>query len=1231
MPNSTGLLIKIRGDGANFDRGHRSLGLSKASTQPILTLPPETGGPMGLTGGEGATWLKIGGSARRSDNPWDDAFALFERGEAFNAAGGPAVIAVEPDFEQLWDYTDRDGGLRGMAASASPSCKFDDQDKRGGKAGVEDVAAWNFGDAYSQFAAACAKVGSKQKKITIAHLDTGLDPKHATVPKHLVEQALWRNFVDDGHGPNDAVDHAPAGSPIANRGHGTGTLGLLAGNKLDGHSPGWGGFADYVGAAPLARIIPVRIANWVARFSVGTMVQGFDYARQQGAHVLTMSMGGVSSSALVDAVNLAYESGLVMVTAAGNNYAGVPLPPKSIVFPARYKRVLAACGVMADGRAYSGLHFRTMQGNYGPDEKMDTALGAYTPNVPWAEIDCGKVVDMDGAGTSAATPQIAAAAALWLAEHWDKVKTYSEPWMRVEAVRYALFAAAQKSTPMMDARETHRKIGQGVLRAEDALAIAPLAEAKLKKLKPARESWSWLDMLVGGGVSLAPLGTAAQQKQRMLALELTQMAQRVSAVDEAIPDPGADPGKIPPTARSRYLEAALEEGNPSKPLKAVLEAALGRKRVAAVAVEEPPRPTETVRRKPRVPPPPPRRLRVFALDPSIAKNISTVEIHEATLSVPWDDGPVADPLLPGPIGEYLEVIDVDPASNRVYAPVDLNDKTLLAQDGLAPSEGSPQFHQQMVYAVAMTTIGHFERALGRKALWAPRYGEYKGRGGVTRMKGYDVPRLRIYPHALRAENAYYSPDKKALLFGYFPAESDLEVDTPQGSMVFSCLSSDIIAHETSHALLDGLHRRFQEASNPDVPAFHEAFADIVALFQHFTMKELVRFEMAKTQKGIASSRNLLSGLAKQFGEGTGRQGPLRNYGESGMVGLDYNKSFEAHARGSILVYAVYEAFLKIVERRTNDLVRLATNGTRILPEGALHPVLVERLTEEVSKTADHVLTICIRALDYCPAVDITFGEYLRAIITADIDIYPVDSLNYRLAFMDAFRRWKLLPRNVRVFSDETLSWEAPADPSPDWLPGLLKDIDLSWDNRFDRSKIFDLHEANRWTFWRKLKAIFKSDPDVCRQFGLQADLPRYNENGTLKRKARAGETTFDVLGVRPTRRVDPDGSFRIELIAVVQQRLPLRLDGKIALEGVAEGENFSWFRGGATVIIDPREDNAEIRYAIIKNTGSHDRQDRQSKTAAAHFMSPLRALYFGATAAEPFALLHGDHGEGEDA
>ncbi len=125
-------------------------------------------------------------------------------------------------------------------------------------------------------------------------------------------------------------------------------------------------------------------------------------------------------------------------------------------------------------------------------------------------------------------------------------------------------------------------------------------------------------------------------------------------------------------------------------------------------------------------------------------------MKETTLAVPWEE-----PLQPGPIGEYLEVVDVDPASNKVYDPVDLNCEKLLAQDGWQPSEGNPQFHQQMVYAVGMTTIGHFEQALGRRALWAPRYATAEGR-----FDAHEVKQLRIYPHAMRTDNAYYSPSKK---------------------------------------------------------------------------------------------------------------------------------------------------------------------------------------------------------------------------------------------------------------------------------------------------------------------------------------------------------------------------------------------------------------------------------------------------------------------------------------
>jgi Zn-dependent metalloprotease len=81
--------------------------------------------------------------------------------------------------------------------------------------------------------------------------------------------------------------------------------------------------------------------------------------------------------------------------------------------------------------------------------------------------------------------------------------------------------------------------------------------------------------------------------------------------------------------------------------------------------------------------------------------------------------------------------------------------------------------------------------------------------------------------------------------------------------VFTCLSHDIIAHETTHALLDGVHPFFGEPSNMDVLALHEAFADIVALFQHFSHPQVLRHQIART-RGDLSSTNLLAELAQQF-------------------------------------------------------------------------------------------------------------------------------------------------------------------------------------------------------------------------------------------------------------------------------------------------------------------------------------------------------------------------------
>lgn len=431
-----------------------------------------------------------------------------------------------------------------------------------------------------------------------------------------------------------------------------------------------------------------------------------------------------------------------------------------------------------------------------------------------------------------------------------------------------------------------------------------------------------------------------------------------------------------------------------------------------------------------------RQLRGYAIDPTLSLIIDTVEINDTVYEIDWEQ------LKPGPNGEYVEVVDYDPAIGKYYKPVNLNDPFILASDGISPSESNPQFHQQMVYAVAMLTIRNFERSLGRKILWAPR--QLESALGDTEQY---VQRLRLYPHALREANAYYSPHKKSILFGYFAASPVDRAQLMPGSLVFTCLSHDIIVHEMTHAILDGLNRYYNRPTNPDVLAFHEAFADIVALFQHFTFPDLLKHQIART-RGNLDKQNLLGQLAQQFGAAIGQYGSLRDaLGKTDPETKewipavpdprDYLTEMEPHKRGSILVAAVFEAFLTIYKRRVADLLRIASGGTGILQEGELHPDLVNRLADEASKAAKHILTMCIRAIDYCPPVDITFGDFLRAVITADSDIVDKDSYYYRLAFIDAFRRRGIYPEGIKTLSEESLRY--PVEKSKTEIYDLFRE------------------------------------------------------------------------------------------------------------------------------------------------------------------------------------------------
>jgi Subtilase family len=1171
--------------------------------------PPKAPGVAAAT-----TWqILTPPSGFAGENAWDVCHSLLQQG--FGVAGVPAPEFAEPDLEQQWiTGSDAELGIAMSRSCDSVNSQREDFPR------IADNPYWFRDPAHSQFDDAIAALGGPQvaSKVRIAHFDTGYDPEHHALPKRL-RADIARNFVDGGD-PKDATDRTSG--LLANLGHGTGTLSILAGTGQPGQS--------LLGGAPFAEVVPVRVANRVVLFKNSAIAQAFDYVHSlntTGANrvdVITMSMGGLASQVWAEAVNAVYEQGVFIVTAAGNNFGNAPT--RNIVFPARFGRVVAACGVMADGRPYADLDIRLMAGNYGPEPKMKTAIAAPTPNVPWARWGCSDIIDFDGQGTSAATPQVAAAAALWLQRNRAAVDAYPKGWMRVEAIRSALFGSAKENA------QESKRLGRGELRAHEALAKAPAAASELQETDADNASFEFLRILTGRGLQASP-----QPQQQMLELEALQFSQS-AAVESVMP---ADPATASDAEVWQLAEALIAHPRASKSLRQALGVAVRRDQVSMpvtplVIGNAVQRLQLEHAKSPKVPQPAHRPLRVYAYDPSLGARLKTLAINEATLDVRWEKD-----LQPGPIGEYIEVIDVDPASQCCYAPVDLNHPHILTRSGLSPSEASPQFHQQMTYAVAMKTIEHFEDALGRVALWAPREKTVDG----ERHNEY-VQRLRIYPHALRAKNAYYSPERKALLLGYFTASGSTAGTSLPGGVVFTATSHDIVAHETTHALLDGLHRRFREATNPDVFAFHEAFADIVALFQHFTLPEALRHQIAET-RGDLEKQNLLGQLAVQFGEATGRYGALRDYigkvvkvkagrddesagnGESDDAKpndpakprekeiwvrqepkrTDYDSATEAHDRGAVLVAAVFDAFLQIYRRRTLDLLRLATAGTGILPAGAISTDLVGRLAREASKVAGQFLNICIRALDYCPPVDITFGEYLRALITADADLVPDDKYGYRTAFIEAFRNRGIYPWDVKHLSPGSLLWEPPPLPLQKAnVRAVLDRMSIDWDMNVKREAAYRSSEKNAKIFWHWLMDPKQVSEEEIATLGLlRIDEPRPDKIGALTGELRV----IEIHSVRPARRVGPDGNIRSDLIVEITQsfrpsdRPDLRL------------------RGGCTLLIDLA--TAEVRYMVRKKVQSPDRLELQLKQLKLAIDAPggLHSNYFASKpAAEPFAVMH---------
>ena len=553
-----------------------------------------------------------------------------------------------------------------------------------------------------------------------------------------------------------------------------------------------------------------------------------------------------------------------------------------------------------------------------------------------------------------------------------------------------------------------------------------------------------------------------------------------------------------------------------------------------------------------------RPLRIYTLDPSVSDRSGGI----ATVQVPYEA------LTPGPVGSVFDV-RIDKVPDPLAAAVlNLDDPNLLIAGGLTPSPSNGRFHLQMVYAVSSLTYAMFRRALGRDIGWAvPAAAD----GSL---------RLVLRPFGFRGRNAGYNRDTGDVSFGYFTATSDPAGFIVRNGLICTSLSHDIIAHEVTHALLDGLRSSFLHPTNVDVPAFHEAFADLVALLLHFTYPEVVE-QTIRESRGVITRGSLLSDLAREFGYARGRKGKgsaLRSGVDvDGIAAFDsdvaasrdnaplrYDPALEPHQLGTVLVSAVFEAFATIVKRKSQRYFQIAGLDPQALGHAPISDALVKAIAQEASDVAGQFLDICIRAIDYCPPSDMEMGEYLRAMITADGDMVRTDKYGFREALMRSFRRRQIFPDHVKFMTEESVRWNSIGERLR--IPGLAFS-----DLRFggEPGQPASAAELNRQG---NALGRFVTNPKYADTFQLVAP------SGTLPKGVTQASPAV-VESVRVTRRAAPDGRVLFDLVAEVTQTCT-----------VQQGGDTFEMNGGATVVIDPQ---GEVRYAIYKRFTSEDRRIRQ--------------------------------------
>lgn len=225
--------------------------------------------------------------------------------------------------------------------------------------------------------------------VLVAVIDTGIDYTH---PDLMINYAGGMDFVNGD------------GDPMDDHGHGTHVSGTIAASlaNVTGDPAAEEGV---VGVAPNARIVAYKVCDAAGNCSDFAIEQAIAQAISVGARVINMSLGGPEiSQSLTDAVQDAWNAGIVIVAGAGND------GNTNRFYPAALPNVISV-------GAFDEDHRRATFSNYGDWVDISAPGNVILSSYPMAQCVASGIPGDAGcynylSGTSMATPHVSGAAAL---------------------------------------------------------------------------------------------------------------------------------------------------------------------------------------------------------------------------------------------------------------------------------------------------------------------------------------------------------------------------------------------------------------------------------------------------------------------------------------------------------------------------------------------------------------------------------------------------------------------------------------------------------------------------------------------------------------------------------------------------------------------------------------------------------------------------------------------------